>query len=142
MNKNLTHVLDRIDFQQVIIFVRNSRRAIKLKKWLVKQGYLTIDFHSGLEQEERFNRYRSFKKSKNHILVTTDMFCRGIDIESVNLVVNYDMPTTTNTLLHRVARSGQFGTKGKAVSFVSSTADSLVLHEFQSRFKVTFLTSL
>ena len=73
-------------------------------------------------------RYNKFKEYKSRILVSTDMFGRGVDFERVNIVFNYDMPEKADQYLHRVGRSGRFGTKGLAISFVSSQEDSKVRH--------------
>lgn len=64
------------------------------------------------------------------------MFGRGMDIERVNIVFNYDMPEDTDTYLHRVARAGRFGTKGLAITFVSEESDAKILNEVQDRFDV------
>lgn len=64
------------------------------------------------------------------------MFGRGIDIERINLAINYDLPGDANSYLHRVGRAGRFGTKGLAISFVSSDQDSEVLKEIEKRFEV------
>ena len=69
-------------------------------------------------------------------MVATDIFGRGIDIERVNIVVNYDMPDSADSYLHRVGRAGRFGTKGLAVTFVSSAEDSEILNKVQERFEV------
>jgi len=73
-------------------------------------------------------------------MVATDIFARGIDIERVNVVINYDMPENSNTYLHRVGRAGRFGTKGLAISFVSSETDAEVLNSVQERFAVEVKT--
>ena len=70
-------------------------------------------------------------------MVSTDLFCRGIDIERVNLVVNYDMPDNTDTYLHRVARAGRFGTRGMAVSFLENRGETEMLNKVQDRFDIT-----
>jgi len=69
-------------------------------------------------------------------MVATNLFGRGIDIERVNVVINYDMPESADTYLHRVGRAGRFGTKGLAISFISSPTDAQVLNDVQSRFVV------
>lgn len=69
-------------------------------------------------------------------MVCTDLFGRGIDIEKVNIVINYDMPESSDQYLHRVARAGRFGTKGLAISYVSTKEDLDVLNETQKRFEV------
>ncbi|KAG8765408.1 Suppressor of the cold-sensitive snRNP biogenesis mutant brr1-1, partial [Serendipita sp. 397] len=70
------------------------------------------------------------------ILVATDIFGRGIDVERVNIVINYDTPADADSYLHRVGRAGRFGTKGLALTFVSSQADLDVLERIQQRFEV------
>lgn len=90
--------------------------------------------HSGMKQEERIERFKEFKDFKKRILVTTDLFGRGIDIERVNIVINYDYPDETDQYLHRVGRAGRFGTKGLAISFVSTPLDEAELQKVQERF--------
>merc|ERR1712224_1028560 len=63
-------------------------------------------------------RYKQFKEFQKRIMVSTDLFGRGIDIERVNIVINYDMPEDSDSYLHRVGRAGRFGTKGLAITFV------------------------
>ena len=84
----------------------------------------------------RIARYKAFKDFQKRILVATDLFGRGIDIERVNIVINYDMSEDSDSYLHRVGRAGRFGTKGLSISFVSSPEDSEVLNSVQSRFEV------
>lgn len=69
-------------------------------------------------------------------MVATDIFGRGIDIEKVNVVFNYNMPDSSDTYLHRVGRAGRFGTKGLAISFVSDAKEVEVLDQIQKRFEV------
>lgn len=69
-------------------------------------------------------------------MVATDVFGRGIDIERVNIVINYDMPDGPDSYLHRVGRAGRFGTKGLGLSFLSTEADEEVLKAIQARFEV------
>lgn len=69
-------------------------------------------------------------------MVATDIFGRGIDIERINVVFNFDMPNDSDSYLHRVGRAGRFGTKGLAITFVSGTKDLEVLEEIQKRFEV------
>lgn len=69
-------------------------------------------------------------------MVATDIFGRGIDIEKINVVFNYNMPIDSDSYLHRVGRAGRFGTKGLAISFISEQEDLVVLEEIQKRFEV------
>jgi len=135
-NRKLNDLLDALDFNQVIIFVNGVRRCKELNKLLVECNFPAMCIFGGLPQEERLERYNKFKEYKSRILVSTDMFGRGVDFERVNIVFNYDMPEKADQYLHRVGRSGRFGTKGLAITFVASADDSKILEEVQSRFEV------
>ncbi len=135
-NRKLTKILDELEFNQVVIFVKSVSRAIELDRLLYECNFPSVSIHSGLKQEERIGRYKAFKDFQKRILVATDIFGRGIDIERVNIVVNYDMSSNADSYLHRVGRAGRFGTKGLAVSFISTDGDQEVLESVQSRFEV------
>merc|ERR1712113_1121006 len=135
-NRRLNDLLDALEFNQVVIFVKSVQRAIALDKLLVECNFPSIAIHSGLDQDERINRYKQFKEFQKRIMVSTDLFGRGIDIERVNIVINYDMPTDSDSYLRRVGRAGRFGTKGLAITFVSNEEDTEVLKKVQERFEV------
>ncbi|KAF7456756.1 DEAD (Asp-Glu-Ala-Asp) box polypeptide DDX39 [Cryptosporidium felis] len=135
-NRKLNDLLDQLEFNQVIIFVKSVSRAQALHKLLTECSFPSICIHAGLNQQERISRYQQFKNFEKRIMVATDLFGRGIDIERVNIVINYDMPENTDSYLHRVGRAGRFGTKGLAITMVSSQTDSQVLNDVQSRFEV------
>merc|ERR1719263_383268 len=139
--KQLTQLLDKIDFNQIMIFVKSKDRASALGSVLEKAFFPSIFIHGGLKQEERLNRYQKFKEYESRILVTTDLFGRGVDMERVNIVVNFDMPKTSNDYLHRVGRAGRFGTKGLAITLVADETDKTTLEEIDSRFEMK-LTAL
>ncbi|XP_023336880.1 spliceosome RNA helicase DDX39B-like [Eurytemora carolleeae] len=135
-NRRLFELLDVLEFNQVVIFVKSVQRCVALSQLLVEQNFPTIAIHRGMSQEERLSRYQQFKDFQKRILVATNLFGRGMDIERVNIVFNYDMPEDTDTYLHRVARAGRFGTKGLAITMVSDEADAKTLNEVQERFEV------
>merc|ERR1719432_210342 len=135
-NRKLNDLLDALEFNQVVIFVKSVQRAIALDKLLVECNFPSLAIHSGLDQEERIARYKQFKEFQKRIMVSTDLFGRGIDIERVNIVVNYDMPSDSDSYLHRVGRAGRFGTKGLAITFSSNDEDTEVLSSVQERFEV------
>jgi ATP-dependent RNA helicase UAP56/SUB2 len=135
-NKKLFDLLDALEFNQVVIFVKSVQRCMALATLLVEQNFPAIAIHRGMTQEDRLSRYQQFKDFQKRILVATNLFGRGMDIERVNIVFNYDMPEDTDTYLHRVARAGRFGTKGLAITFVSDENDAKILNEVQNRFDV------
>ena len=81
--------------------------------------------------------YQQFKEHEARILVSTEIFGRGVDFQGVNIVINYDMSSSTDAYLHRVGRAGRFGTKGLAISFVANDDDEKVWKETQERFEVS-----
>lgn len=149
-NRKLNELLDELQFNQVIIFVKSTVRATELDKLLRECNFPSIAVHSGVSQEERYvqslilpismlikssiKRYKEFKEFNKRICVATDVFGRGIDIERINLAINYDLPADADSYLHRVGRAGRFGTKGVSISFVSSEADQEVLKSIEKRF--------
>merc|ERR1712019_115128 len=135
-NRKLFDLLDALEFNQVVIFVKSVQRCIALNQLLKDQNFPSIDIHRSMNQKERLQRYQLFKNFQRRILVATNLFGRGMDIERVNIVFNYDMPEDSDTYLHRVARAGRFGTKGLAISFVSDEEDAKVLNDVQDRFEV------
>jgi superfamily II DNA/RNA helicase len=136
-NRRLFSLLDVLDFNQVVIFVKSVPRCVALNDLLTEQNFPSIAIHRGMTQDERLAHYKQFKDFEKRILVATNLFGRGMDIERVNIVFNYDMPEDTNTYLHRVARAGRFGTKGLAITFVSSDDDATILNKVQERFDVS-----
>jgi len=135
-NRKLVDLLDALEFNQLVIFVKSTQRAEALNKLLKECNFPTDCIHSSLPQQDRIEKYRKFKDFQTRIMVATDLFGRGIDIERVNVVINYDMPDNPDTYLHRVARAGRFGTKGLSISFVAAAADKDILTQIQSRFVV------
>jgi len=134
-NRKLNELLDDLQFNQAIIFVKSTVRATELDKLLKECNFPSVAVHSGVSQEERIKRYKAFKDFQERICVATDVFGRGIDIERINLAINYDLPADADSYLHRVGRAGRFGTKGLSISFVSSEADEEVLKSVEKRFE-------
>ncbi|KAJ8933950.1 hypothetical protein NQ318_014952 [Aromia moschata] len=97
--------------QDVVIFVKSVQRCVALAQLLTEQNFPQLEFTGVWTRKSDF-RYEQFKDFQKRILVATNLFGRGMDIERVNIVFNYDMPEDSDTYLHRVARAGRFGTKG------------------------------
>ncbi|APA11774.1 hypothetical protein EAF04_004134 [Stromatinia cepivora] len=135
-NRRLNELLDELSFNQVIIFVKSTVRATELDKLLRECNFPSVAIHSGVSQEERIKRFNDFKDFNKRICVATDVFGRGIDVNKINLAINYDLPPDADSYLHRVGRAGRFGTKGLAISFVSNEADQEVLKAVEKRFEV------
>jgi len=135
-NRKLNDLLDALEFNQVVIFVKSRVRATQLDQLLRKCAFPSETVHGNLSQKQRLEIYQKFKNFKCRILVSTDLFGRGVDIEKVNIVINYDMPDNSDMYLHRVGRAGRFGTKGLGITFVSTPEEQKTLEEVQQRFEV------
>eukprot|EP01006_Ploeotia_vitrea_P043798 TRINITY_DN66780_c2_g1_i10.p1 TRINITY_DN66780_c2_g1~~TRINITY_DN66780_c2_g1_i10.p1 ORF type:complete len:345 (+),score=87.01 TRINITY_DN66780_c2_g1_i10:142-1176(+) len=135
-NRKLNDLLDALEFNQVVIFVKSVQRSTALAELLRDCSFPAVYIHSGMSQPERISVYSEFKAFKSRILVATDLMGRGIDIERVNIVINYDMPDSADTYLHRVGRAGRFGTKGLAITFLSTNEDEESMKAVQKRFEV------
>ena len=107
-NRKLNDLLDSLEFNQVVIFVKSAPRAEALNTILKKCGFPSTCIHSRMRQEERIQTYQDFKDFKSRICVATNLFGRGIDIDRVNIVIQYDMAESADTYLHRVGRAGMF----------------------------------
>jgi ATP-dependent RNA helicase UAP56/SUB2 len=137
-NRKLSDILDTLEFNQVVIFTSKSGRATALSRLLTEAGFPCLCITAAMNQKKRIDLYQKFKDNtaKARVLITTDLFGRGVDVERINLSINYDFPTDTDSYFHRVGRAGRFGTKGVAVSFVTTDADNELLTSVQERFEV------
>lgn len=138
-NRKLSDLLDALEFNQVVIFTSRGNRAKALSRLLKEAGFPTLCIHAGMNQNSRISTFQAFKDSGTNarVLVTTDLFGRGVDVERINLCINYDFPKDTDAYFHRVGRAGRFGTKGVAISFVTSEDDNSQLAKVQERFEVS-----
>lgn len=109
-----------INVSQCIIYCNSLRRVIELYNNMKDEGYPVCCLHSEQERNEREMSYREFKNGKYRVLISTNITARGIDIQQVSTVINYDIPKDTHTYLHRIGRSGRWGRKGVGINFISS----------------------
>jgi len=116
----LTDIYDSISVSQGIIFVNSKQKAIYLKELLEKRNYQVGLIHGGFNQYERNDILSNFKSGASRILIATDILSRGIDIQQISLVINYDVPYKVEPYLHRIGRSGRFGRRGVAINLVTA----------------------
>ncbi len=116
-----------------IIFCSTQERVNQLTAFL-KQEKISVDgIHAGLDQKDRIKILNQFKKGKLRILVATDVLARGIDIEKVDLIINYDLPSTQTISIHRMGRSGRKNEKGKVISFQEKIKKEDHLYELSQK---------
>ena len=112
--------------KKMLVFVRTKVRAERVKKAMERVDIITDTIHSDKEQEERERCMRGFRNGELKILIATDVSARGIDIQNVEYVVNYDLPESLENYVHRVGRTGRGSQKGQAVSFCSPEEKELL----------------
>jgi superfamily II DNA/RNA helicase len=115
----LSHVLKEHQWTQTLVFIRTKHGAAKLASQLEKRGIPAEAIHSGKSQAVRTQLLSDFKAGKITVLIATDIASRGLDIEELACVINYDMPYETDDYIHRIGRTGRAGASGEAVSLVS-----------------------
>ena len=117
-NALLCHVFERFSSNRVIVFASSKLKVKELARDLRRRGYKVGEMHSDLEQNMRDNVMRDFRSSHIDILVATDIVARGIDIDDIALVVNYDVPHDAEDYVHRIGRTARAGAGGVAVTLV------------------------
>jgi ATP-dependent RNA helicase RhlE len=121
----LVHLIEQHPKRQVLIFTRTKIRADEVAKELTARGFLCMATHSGRTQAYRTKAMACFKDGRISVLVATDVAARGLDIEDLSLVINFEIPNLPEDYVHRIGRTGRAGLSGKAVSLV--TQDELYL---------------
>ncbi len=115
----LVHLIRSRDMRQVLVFVRMKRDANRLARQLVQDGVTAKEIHSDRTQVERMQALEDFKQGKVPVLVATDIAARGLDIEELPYVINYELPHTAEDYVHRIGRTARAGLPGEAISLVS-----------------------
>lgn len=108
-----------ISVSQSIVYVNTKRRADQLKEMLEDNNFTVSVMHSDMDSDERQDIMKQFRSGVTRILLTTDLLSRGIDVQQVSVVINYDIPNNKECYIHRIGRSGRFGRKGVAINFTT-----------------------
>ena len=115
----LKDLFTRISVSQCIIYCNSIRRVSDLAEAMMNDGFPVCCIHSGMEKEVRDKAYQEFRSGAHRVLISSNVTARGIDIQQVSTVINFDMPRDVHTYLHRIGRSGRWGRKGSGVSFMT-----------------------
>lgn len=116
----LSHLIRNNDWMQALVFSRTKHGANKLVKLLALDGIESVAIHGNKSQSQRTRALADFKAGKLHVLVATDIAARGIDIDQLPVVVNFDLPDVAEDYVHRIGRTGRAGSEGFAISLVSA----------------------
>ena len=116
----LTDLYDSISVTQAVIFCNTRRKVEELTTKLRNDKFTVSAIYSDLPQQERDTIMKEFRSGSSRILISTDLLARGIDVQQVSLVINYDLPANKENYIHRIGRGGRFGRKGVAINFVTN----------------------
>ena len=114
----ITDLYECMIINQLIIYCNTKQRVMYLADNLTRDGHTCTCIHSDLTTNERMNVMYQFRKGDSRVLISTDLLSRGIDVQQVSLVINYDIPRNIESYIHRSGRSGRFGRKGIALNFI------------------------
>lgn len=118
--ETLCDLYDTLTITQAVIFCNTRRKVDWLTEKMRKVNFTVVAMHGAMEQSERDEIMTQFRAGDARVLITTDIWARGIDVSQVSLVINYDLPNDRELYLHRIGRSGRFGRKGVAINFVKN----------------------
>lgn len=115
----LCDLYDTLTITQSIIYCNTRRKVDMLVEQMTSRSFTVSATHGDMEQRDREAILREFRSGATRVLITTDLLARGIDVQQVSMVINYDLPTNRENYIHRIGRSGRFGRKGVAINFVT-----------------------
>ena len=115
----LKDLFSTLVISQAIVYCNSIKRVCDLYDAMIQDNFPVEHIHSDLDEKKRKEIYENFKSGSCRVLVSTDLFSRGIDVQQVSIVINFDIPKNLHTYLHRIGRSGRWGRKGTAINFTS-----------------------
>ena len=115
----LKDLFSTISVSQCIIYCNSINRTNDLYMAMKQEGYPVIAIHSNMTDAERRDSYSAFKEGHARVIICTDLFSRGIDVQQVSIVINFDLPKSVHVYIHRIGRSGRWGRKGVGINFIT-----------------------
>lgn len=117
--ETLCDIYQTLTITQAVIFCNTRRKVDWLTQQMHAKDFTVSAMHGDMDQKEREVIMREFRSGSSRVLITTDLLARGIDVQQVSLVINYDLPNNRENYIHRIGRGGRFGRKGVAINFVT-----------------------
>jgi len=127
----LCDLYETLTITQAVIFCNTRRKVDWLTDQMTKKDFTVSALHGDMSQQEREVIMRAFRSGSSRVLITTDLLARGIDVQQVSLVINFDLPGNRENYIHRIGRGGRFGRKGVAINFVTED-DKRTLKDIES----------
>ncbi|RXM28263.1 Eukaryotic initiation factor 4A-II [Acipenser ruthenus] len=132
----LCDLYETLTITQAVIFLNTRRKVDWLTEKMHARDFTVSALHGDMDQKERDVIMREFRSGSSRVLITTDLLARGIDVQQVSLVINYDLPTNRENYIHRIGRGGRFGRKGVAINFVTEE-DKRILRDIETFYNTT-----
>jgi translation initiation factor 4A len=129
--ETLCDIYQTLTITQAVIFCNTRRKVDWLTQQMHAKDFTVSAMHGDMDQKEREVIMREFRSGSSRVLITTDLLARGIDVQQVSLVINYDLPNNRENYIHRIGRGGRFGRKGVAINFVTEE-DKRNLHDIET----------
>lgn len=133
----LCDLYDSITISQAVIFCNTRKKVDWLTDKMREANFTVSSMHGEMPQKERDSIMQEFRQGTSRVLISTDVWARGIDVQMVSLVVNFDLPLNREAYIHRIGRSGRFGRKGVAINFVTED-DVRTLRDIEREFSITY----
>ena len=135
----LCDLYQQLTISQALIYCNKRQRAEWLAEKMIAQGFPLSFIHGEMDVEERKRRMNDFRKGTVRVLISTDLLARGIDVQQVSLVINYELPSQKENYIHRIGRAGRFGRKGVTINLISPE-ESRAREEIEAHFGITMAT--
>jgi translation initiation factor 4A len=116
---SLKDLYQHISVSQCIIYANSIKRVVDLYEAMKEDGFPVCCIHSNMDKSEREKVFKEFRSGSARTMISTNVTCRGIDVQQVSAVINFDLPRDTHTYLHRIGRSGRWGRKGTGINFIT-----------------------
>ena len=134
--ETLKDIYSSLTVSQSIIYCNSVKRVNDLFVAMNNDNFPVCQIHSGMEKDERLRNYEDFKNGKHRVLISSNVTARGIDVQQVSIVINFDLPNCVHTYLHRIGRSGRWGRKGVGINFVTQR-DMRMLKSIEQHYNMT-----
>lgn len=131
----LCDIYKQLNINQALIYCNKRQKAEWLADKLSADGYPLLCIHGEMENAERRKRMQEFRSGNVRVLISTDLLARGIDVQQVSLVINYELPLNRENYIHRIGRSGRFGKKGCAINLVAPS-ETKVKEDIETYYKI------
>jgi translation initiation factor 4A len=132
----LKRLFSFISVSQTIIYCNNVNRVNDLQNAMNNEGFSVCCIHSSMNKSERETAFNNFRSGSFRVLISSNVTARGIDIQQVSIVINFDIPNCVHTYLHRIGRSGRWGRKGLAINFVTKN-DIIYMRNIENHYKIS-----